>query len=146
MDWERSRSHSIVVDKSPIGEGTTVVWLNDWAFVVDCRDTIAHIQGDARLKYPCLFLGFGYKEHSKETNCRSQQKHADVKNVFIAKLQVKHSSSQHGKEGGEDVVDTRNERGVVQLTSLGEKSRTTVTNKNSGVLIMLIYWVQLKPI
>lgn len=80
-----------------------------------------------------------------------QQKHADVKDVFILKLQVKHGSwdtvggswtsfanslnvfikhllrrnikltRYNGAGGGEDVVDAGDERGVVQLTSLGEK-------------------------
>lgn len=80
-----------------------------------------------------------------------QQKHADVKSVFILKFEVKHGTwdtaggiwtllnvlvkrllwrdiqlTRHdGAGGGEDVVDAGDERGVVQHASLGEKPEAT---------------------
>lgn len=91
-----------------------------------------------------------------------QQKHADVKDVFILKFQVKHGSwdtvggvqtsfgnlsnvfikyllrrnikltRYNGAGGGQDVVDAGDERGVVQLTSLGEKPEAMGQTRVNG--------------
>lgn len=44
VNWHRRRSHSIIVDQSPVGEWTTVIWLNRLALVVNCRDTWGQIR------------------------------------------------------------------------------------------------------
>jgi len=43
-------------------------------------------------------------------------------------LRITELTSNYGEDGGEDVVETGNLRGVIHLTSLGEKSKKENTH------------------